>query len=120
MFFAVSALLFVAAEFLLGWWALPVIGIVLGLVGARRRLVAVQVGGAALTAWGLLFVWTATQGNLGNFMQALAVSMKLAPVQLLVVTALLPVLLAGVAARLGAGMRPESRAAGPQKAALKG
>ncbi len=120
MFFVLANLLFAAAEFLLGWWSLPVIGLILGLIGARRRLVSAQVGGAALLAWGVLFAWTATQGNLGTFMQALAVSMKLAPAQLLSATALLPLLLAGLAARLGAGMRPEAKESGQQKAALNG
>ena len=33
MFVAIAVLLFVAAEFVMGWWALPVVGLVLGLIG---------------------------------------------------------------------------------------
>lgn len=120
MFFALAILLFAAADFLVGWWSLPLIGLILGLIGARRRLVALQVALAAVLAWALLFAWTAMQGNLGPFMQALALSMKLAPAQLLSATAFLPILLAGLAARLGAGMRRESVEMLPQKAAPRG
>ena len=113
MFFLAAVILFVAAEFVIGWWTLPVIGLVLGLVGARRKGVSVQVGVAALTAWLTLFGWTELQGELGIFMHSLAVSMKLAPVMLLAVIVALPVLMASAAARLGAGLRPESSAVTP-------
>lgn len=119
MFIAIAVLLFVAAEFLIGWWALPVVALVLGLVGARRKAIGVTVAGAALTAWLILFAWTATQGNLGSFMQALAASMKVKPGQLVSVIALLPTLLAGPAARLGAGLRPQSAPIDPSRTASK-
>lgn len=108
MFLLIAVILFCAAEFVIGWWALPLVGLVLGLVGARRKGVSIQVGAAALTAWLLLFAWTALYGELGTFMQSLAASMKLAPGMLLSVIAALPVALASAAARLGAGLRPES------------
>ncbi len=108
MFVVLAIALFVAAEFVIGWWALPVVGLVLGLIGARRTGVVAIVGGAALTAWVLLFAWTMMEGNLGNFMHALAASMKLTPTLLLSVAAVLPALLAGTAARVGAGLRPEA------------
>ena len=119
MFVALAILLFAAADFLVGWWSLPLIGLILGLIGARRRLVALQVALAAALAWALLLAWTAMQGNLGPFMQALALSMKLAPAQLLAATVFLPILLAGLAARLGAGMRPKSVEMVSDKAASK-
>ncbi len=108
MFFAVAIVLFIAAEFLIGWWALPVVGLILGLVGARRKAIGTTVAAAALVAWGILFAWNATHGNLGPFMQQLAISMKVKPGQLFAVITVLPALLAGLAASLGAGLRPES------------
>ncbi|MES3033582.1 MAG: hypothetical protein V4813_06245 [Gemmatimonadota bacterium] len=120
MFLLIAILLFTAAEFLLGWWSLPVVGLILGLIGARRRLVSVQVAVAAAVAWGLLLAWTGMTGNLGTFMQALAQSMSLPTAVLAVATVALPLLLAGLAARLGAGMRPESNEIRPQKPALNG
>jgi hypothetical protein len=110
MFVAIAVALFVAAEFVMGWWALPIVGLLLGLIGARRAGVVPMVGVAAVAAWALLFAWTAMHGNLGNFMHALAASMKLGPNLLLSVTAGLPVLLAALAARVGAGLRPEAAA----------
>ena len=108
MYVAVAVLLFVAAEFLLGWWALPVVGLILGLVGARRRAIGTTVALAALMAWVILFAWSATQGNVALFMQQLAASMKVKPGQFVLLLTALPALLAGPAARLGAGLRPES------------
>lgn len=122
MFFATAVLLFIAAEFVIGWWALPVIGLILGALGARRSGAALQVGGAALIAWAVLFGWVATHGDLRAFMLALALSMKLEPGILLTAVAALPVLLAGATASLGAGIRnlvrPEVTAASSQAAAL--
>ena len=105
MFFAVAVVLFVAAEFVIGWWALPVVGLVLGLVGARRNRVVLMVGSAALTAWGLLFLWTGNQGSLGNFMVSLAAALEQKPTPLLGLVAAIPAMLAGPAARLGAALR---------------
>ena len=113
MFFVVAVVLFVAAEFVIGWWALPLVGLVLGLIGARRNGVVLMVGGAALLSWGILFVWTATQGALGNFMVALAAAMKQKPNALLALIAAIPVLLATPAARLGAALRTESARSTP-------
>lgn len=110
MFVLVAVVLFVAAEFVLGWWALPVVGLILGLVGARRNGVVAIVAAAASTAWVALFAWNAIYGNLGSFMHALAGSMKLPFSALLSATGFLPVALAGAAARLGAGLRPEMQA----------
>ncbi len=108
MFPAVAVILFVAAEFLLGWWALPVIGLILGLVGARRKAIGITAAGAAVVAWVILFAWSATHGDLSLFLQQLAASMKVKPGPFFLVLTALPALLAGPAARLGAGLRPES------------
>jgi len=120
MVYAVAVILFIAAEFVIGWWALPVVGFVLGLVTARRKGSVLMITGAALTAWIILFAWTATYGNLGGFMHALAVSMKLSPTQLVSALSALPALLAGSAARLGAGLRPDSAVRTPSEAAVNG
>jgi hypothetical protein len=106
MFFAAATILFVAAEFVIGWWALPVVGVILGIVGARRSAVVAQIAAAAVLSWTLLFAWSATQGSLPTFLDALAVSMKLKPGYLLTAITALPALLAGPAARLGMAVRP--------------
>lgn len=121
MFFAVAIILFIAAEFVLGWWALPVVGFVLGLVGARRKAVGAIAAAAALTAWIALYAWSAMRGhNLSGFMESLAISMQVTPGQLISAITVLPALLAGPAARLGAGLRPETAQKLPVGAALHG
>jgi hypothetical protein len=105
MFFAIAVILFIAAEFVIGWWALPAVGLVLGLVGARRTGVVAIVAAAALTAWLALYGWSALHGNMIGFLQGLAGSMKLKPGQLFGAISALPVLLAGPAALLGAAIR---------------
>ena len=121
MFFAVAILLFIAAEFVLGWWALPVVGCILGLVGARRKAVGTIVAGAALTAWIALYAWSAMRGhNLAGFMESLAISMQLKPGLLVSAISVLPVLLAGPAARFGAGLRPETTLKQSAGAAING
>jgi hypothetical protein len=121
MFLLVAIILFIAAEFVIGWWALPVVGLILGIVGARRKAIGTLVAGAALTAWIALYGWSAMRGqNLPGFMESLAVSMQLKPGQLLSAITALPALLAGPAARLGAGLRPQSATGQPAGAAIRG
>lgn len=104
--FLVAVACFVAAEFVLGWWALPVVGLVLGLLAARQRHVGIRVGAAALIAWLALLAWTAQSGDLPAFYGSLAGSMQLPTIAVAGVTVLLPLLLGGLAARVGAGLRP--------------
>jgi hypothetical protein len=104
LFFLIATVLFAAAEFVMGWWALPVVGVILGLVGARRKMVGVTVASAALTAWACLYGWSAMQGNFPAFLSQLASSMQLKPFQLVSAALGLPALLAGPASALGAGV----------------
>jgi hypothetical protein len=104
--FLVAVVCLVAAEFVLGWWALPIVGLVLGVLAARQRHVGIRVGAAALIAWLALLAWTAQSGDLPAFYGALAASMQLPTMAVAGITVVLPLLLAGFAARLGAGLRP--------------
>jgi hypothetical protein len=119
MFFPIALILFVAAEFVIGWWALPAVALVLGLISARRSGAVAMITGAAVMAWGLLFAWNAVHGNLPGFMSGLAGSMKVKPGQLFSVITILPAALAGLAARLGAGLIPQAPAE-PVTAAASG
>ena len=106
MFYAVAVILFIAAEFVIGWWALPVVALVLGLVGARRPGISLIVGGAGLTAWGLLYAWTAVTGShFVPFMASLAAAMKLKPMQLVTAITGIPALITAPAARVGSAIR---------------
>jgi hypothetical protein len=105
MFFAVAVLLFVAAEFVIGWWALPVVAVILGVIGARRTGVTAMISGAAVLAWGGLYAWSAVHGHLLPFVHGLAASMQLKPGQLISAITALPPLLTGPAAYLGVTIR---------------
>lgn len=109
--FIVAVACFVAAEFVLGWWALPIVGLVLGVLAARQRHVGIRVGAAALIAWLALLAWSAQSGDLPGFYGALARSMQLPTLAIAGVTVLLPLLLGGLSARVGAGLRPGADAA---------
>lgn len=106
LLFLVAVASFVAAEFVVGWWALPIVGLVLGVLAARQRHVGIRVGAAALIAWLALLAWTARFGDLPAFYASLAGAMQLPTIALAAVTVLLPLLLGGLSARLGAGLRP--------------
>ena len=106
LLFVVAVTCFVAAEFVMGWWALPVVGVVLGLAAARQRHVGIRVGAAALIAWLALLAWTAQSGDMPRFYAQLARSMTLPTNVVAAITLLLPTLLGGLAARFGAGLRP--------------
>jgi hypothetical protein len=110
MLFPIALILFIAGEFVVGWWALPAVALVLGLIAARRTGGVAMITGAAVLAWGLLFAWNAMHGNLGGFMSGLAGSMKVKPGQLYSAITIIPAALAGLAARLGAGLIPQAPA----------
>jgi hypothetical protein len=117
MFFGIAVLLFVAAEFVIGWWALPVVALLLGVVGAKRRFVVAMISGAAVLAWGGLYAWSALSGDLPGLMRGLAASMTLKPVQLFSAITALPALLAGPSAYLGVSLRGGAPPAEPVPAA---
>ena len=104
--FLAAFISFVAAEFVFGWWALPLVGLVVGVLAARERQVGTRVGIAALLAWLALLAWTAQSGDVPAFYGALAGSMRLPTPAVVGLTLAFPLLLGGLSARFGAGLRP--------------
>jgi hypothetical protein len=86
---------------LLGWWAVPAIALIAGLISCGPGLVA----GACATAWLLLLVIDAASGNIGHVAGILAGVMGLPAVALFAVTLALPALLGWSAASLGDAAR---------------
>ncbi|MCU0619182.1 MAG: hypothetical protein MUF40_04665 [Gemmatimonadaceae bacterium] len=103
--FLAALISFIAAEFVIGWWALPLVGLVFGVLAARERQVGTRVGIAALLAWLALLAWTAQSGDVPAFYGALAGSMGLPTAAVAGLTIAFPLLLGGLAARFGAGLR---------------
>jgi hypothetical protein len=106
----VLALMFAAATMLLGWWTVPVVGGAWGLLVNRRGAWRAAAGAAAI-AWAvLLAVFVA--GGLGTLISQLGGSLRLPGLVVAVLTLILPAVLAGSAAELGAVLRMAIAASG--------
>ena len=93
---------------LLGWWSVPVVALLAGLLGCGPGLVAT----ACASAWLSLLLIDAATGNLGRIAGLLAGVRGLPAVALFFVTLALPALLGWSAASLGdatRSIRPTSR-----------
>jgi hypothetical protein len=106
--FVVATILFAAGTWLFGWWTIPVVALVFGLLPARPSLVAV----AAAAAWLALLLVDAAGGSITRLAGVLAGVMGLPSAALLLVTLLFPAVVAWSAASLGdaaRSFRPTSR-----------
>ena len=89
---------------LLGWWAVPVLGLVYGAWRGAGRAAAVA-GGTALAGWSVLMAWNWMEGPVAELSGSLGAVMGLPGWALLLATALFPAVLAGTAAVVGAAIR---------------
>ena len=101
---ACFALVLVAAAlgtWMLGWWAVPLIALIAGLLRCGAGLVAL----ASVTAWAIIFVFDMASGQVGRLTELLAGVMGLPGAALILVTFALPALLGWSAASLGNAAR---------------
>ena len=104
---------FAAGTLFVGWWSVPVIALVWGwLVGPNRRPATRAAVGAALACMGFL-AHDAVRGPAGRLARTLGALLHLPAVVLVVVTVVLPVIIAWSAAIVGSESAPASRA-GPR------
>lgn len=89
---------------LLGWWAVPVLGLAYGLWRGTGSA-AVEAGGSALMGWSALMAWNWVEGPMVELTSSLGAVMGVPGWALLLTTALFPAVLAGTAATLGSAMR---------------
>ena len=89
---------------LLGWWAVPVLGLIYGIWRGAGRAVAVA-GGSAFGGWSLLMAWNWTAGPVWELSESLGAVMGLPGGALMLATALFPAMLASTAASVGAAVR---------------
>jgi hypothetical protein len=108
----VLLVLVLAADFalftwLVGWWTVPVMGLLHGLV-LRRELTPGRASAlAAAMAWGALLLAYGVSGHrLAPLADRLAALLQLPAAGLFAVTLLLPAILGGTAAALGGALRP--------------
>lgn len=92
------------ATLVAGWWAVPVLGVVWGMIAARGTRPGLTVGGAAAGGWALLLVWRGLGGPVWRVAERVGPILAL-PGWLFVVLALIfPAVLALVAAEVGGGI----------------
>src|SRR4051812_19379124 len=94
------AVAFVAATVVLGWWGVPLLGIAWGIVGRSTARPAVTAGVSAGLAWVLILVWSAFMGPVGLLAGKLGGIASLPGAIFIVMTMILPVALASLAARV--------------------
>jgi len=102
--FVLLALAFAGGTYVIGWWALPLVGAVWGFI-VRERWIGVRAGAAAAAGWGLLLAWTALTGPLAELAAKAAEIMGFSPAVWFTVTLVFAALAAGATAGLVSSLR---------------
>ena len=109
------ALVLALATALVGWWTVPLIGTLWGVVRAPRRGVAPDAGLAGALGWGLLLLLAAAQGPVAAVAAQVGAVMGLGAPGLVVLTLLFPFLLAWAAALVSAELTRAVRGAAAER-----
>ena len=88
-----------------GWWAVPVIAFLWGMLARGERGAALTAGVAAMLAWGSLLLRDAGHGPVDNVASTLGQLFGVTATAVYVLTVALPGLLALTAAIVGRGLR---------------
>ena len=96
---------FALATVALGWIAVPIVGLLWGLIARATRRPALTAAVAALTAWAGLLVWTACVGRVPALLDRMGRIFHIRGAFIVIAT----LVLAGVLAMLGASMGNEVR-----------
>jgi hypothetical protein len=97
---------FALATIAVGWWAVPVLGGVWGLVATRSTLPALTAAAAAGLSWAALLGWAAFRGPLLGLADKVGAIVGVPAWGLVAVAVAFPALLAGSAAMLVSALRP--------------
>lgn len=89
-----------AGTILLGWWSVPAVGIVSGLVPRPGRGAVLEAGVGAAVGWAAVLAWSAMSGPVWLLAQRVGPVFGLPGMALLALTVVFPALLAGSAALL--------------------
>lgn len=101
---AIAAIIALATA-LFGWWAVPGIGLALGLLSpARARPGSIGALAGAL-AWGILLTWTAALGPVDRVADTVGALVGVPGPVIYLITLIFPAVLAGCAAVVGSAMR---------------
>jgi hypothetical protein len=106
--FVIVAVAAAVGTWMLGWWAIPVVALIAGLM----RCSATIVSAASATAWLMLLAIDALSGSIAPVARVLTGVMGAPAIAIVALTILLPALLGWSAASLGnaaLSLRPTSR-----------
>lgn len=101
---ALLGLAFALATWVIGWWAVPMLGLVWGWVARRTPRPVVTAGAAAALGWALLLIWIGLQGPVWSVAQRVGPILSLSGWLLVALTFIFPGVLAGAAAGVGSGI----------------
>ena len=107
----IVAAILVAANWVAGWWGVPLVAIVAGALLATRRGIAGLTALAAVIAWSVLILVDGASGRFGVLAGVVGATLKLPAGALLMVTLLFAALLAWSAAAVGVEIGRVSRRA---------
>jgi hypothetical protein len=99
---------FAGATVAVGWWGVPIVGLIAGVWAVHRRAApagfSVLAAASAMAAWAALLLWTATQGPVITLATTLGHVAGVPAAALVVLTLCFAGLLAGSAALTGTAM----------------
>jgi hypothetical protein len=103
--FGIATLACAVGTKLVGWIAVPVVGLLVGLAVPRENPVSIAAAGGAV-GWGVLLLWGITRGPVMELADILGDVLGGVPGPVVILmTILLPACLAGAAAGIGSGGR---------------
>lgn len=91
---------FAIGTWVLGWWAMPLLAAIAGVLSRHARGQAMAAGAAAAVAWSLLLAWSAVRGSGWSFASQVGGAIGASGVALIILTLVFPALLAWLAAGL--------------------
>lgn len=94
------ALVVAASTWFLGWWSVPLIGVVYALLRAGQEHIVSEAAIGAMLGWAGLLGWQASNASFGRLSQAIGGVFPVPTPVLMLVSVVFAGLLAGSAARL--------------------
>ena len=91
------ALSFAIGTWILGWWAVPLLAAIGGVLARHVRHQGRATALAAAIAWGALLVWSSTEGSVWSFSRLAGGAMGMSGAALILVTLLFPAAIAWLA-----------------------
>jgi hypothetical protein len=104
--FAILVVAFGAGTVAFGWWTVPVIGLIWGVLTPSRTKSGIYAALGAALSWALLMVWTATQGPVWALARRISALFGTPSILFFLLPPILAALLAGSAALVAGSLTP--------------